>query len=80
MKTMHWDWDCASYFGAKLGRFDVLGERIVLAQVFNRELTSGPVAGMSLLQVGHRHLVYIGLENSAPKLCLGFLWLTAPHS
>lgn len=72
MNTTHWDWSGTSFFGMKLGRVKVLGQRVVILQAFNR----GTVGGVSLLQVGRRHLIYVGSENGSARICVGFIWLT----
>lgn len=80
--TMHFDWSGISFFGAKVLRTRLFGgrSRMVLAQVFNRQMDAASVRGVSLLQIGKRHLLYVGAEAGEIKLCVGFCWLTKPAS
>jgi len=72
-----YDYDSPRWFNLKLG---VIGKRVpraTLAQAFARDIKDdGLVWGLSLLQVGRRHLLYVGAKNGQPHVCLGFFWLT----
>jgi len=63
------------YIG-KVGTRAVFFPGVTLAQShrrFNRRDTASQ--GVGLLQVGGRHLLYIGSNDGALRLCLCFIWL-----
>lgn len=49
----------------------------VLAQAHRRDIKDDGIhQGFGLLQVGSRHLLYIGSNEGRLHLCVGFLWFT----
>ncbi len=78
----HFDCDGLDYFGVKVarGRPAKAFPRMALLQVFRRSLEDGVVQGLSVGQIGKRHLFYIGSERGSLRVCLGFVWLTRPAS
>jgi hypothetical protein len=78
----HFDCDSINYFGVKVarGKPSKALPRMTLFQVFRRSLAAGVVQGVSFVQIGKRHLVYLGSENGSLRIAVGFLWLTRATS
>lgn len=74
----HFDFDSLDYFGLKFARLGPTRNlpTIALFQVFRRSLADGVVQGLSIGQIGKRHLLYVGTDGGALRLCIGFVWLT----
>ncbi len=70
-----WNW-----FGVKLFWTKLFGKHCCLAQAHRRFFDGGDVAtGFGLLQVGLRHLLYVGrrIDDGIERysVCLGFCWI-----
>jgi hypothetical protein len=78
---MHADFSNAKDFGVKVGPVRLWGrgltaKRLTVFQAFRR--VAERVQGVSLLRIAGRHLAYLETENGKLRLCLGFMWVTAP--
>ena len=78
----HFDYEGVSYFGMKIARGQPMKAlpRMALFQVFRRSLDGGVVQGLSVGQIARRHLLYVGSDRGALRLCLGFVWVTKSAS
>ncbi len=78
----HFDYDGVNYFGMKIARGQPAKflPRMAMLQVFRRSLDGGIVQGLSVGQIARRHLLYVGSDCGAFRLCLGFVWATKSAS
>lgn len=72
------DSDSLNWFGVKLAGVDrPRVPTLILAQAHRRDVKDeGVNQGVGLVQIGGRHLLYVGSIGGRLRLCLAFVWLT----
>ena len=73
-----YDFHSARWYGLKVGRWSASGALAQSHRRFNRRDTASQ--GLGLLQIGARHLFYLGTVDGRLRLCLGFVWLAGGPS